>query len=60
MEEHFNFSELNSDCKVEFIVTDENGNLITDAQIVADTLFDDFKYTYHSYVFYVNKNTDIT
>ena len=59
VEEYFNFSESNSDCKIEFVVTDEKGDRITDAQITADTLFDDFKYTYHSYIFYVNKNTDI-
>lgn len=45
--------------KIEFIITDEDGDLINDAQVTADTLFKDFRYTYNSYVFYVNKDTDI-
>ena len=45
--------------KIEFIIRDEDGDLINDAQVTADTLYKDFRYTYNSYVFYVNKDTDI-
>ena len=44
--------------KIEFVIKDGNA-IIDDAQVTADTLFKDFRYTYNTPIFYVNKNTDI-
>lgn len=52
--------------KIEFIVVDGDKNendddyIIKDAEILSDTIFNDFYYTYHDSIYYVNKGTDIS
>lgn len=58
VEENFNFSELNSPYKIIFTFTDaETGKPVEDVQIEAETIFEDFKYTYRDYEFYLNEGT---
>ena len=52
--------ETQSPYKIEFIIKDENGDIITDAQVQSDTVFDDFSYTYQDAIYYVNKGTNIS
>ena len=52
--------------KIEFIVVDgdknenDDGYIIKDAEILSDTIFDDFYYTYHDSIYYVNTGTNIS
>lgn len=55
----FNFEEQ-APYKIEFIIRDENGDIINDAQVQSDTIFDDFYYTYQDAIYYVNKGTNIS
>ena len=56
--EPFNFEELNSECKITFTFVDaETGKPVEDVQLEAETILDDFKYTYRDYEFYLNKGT---
>lgn len=58
VEENFNFSELNSPYKIIFTFADaETGKPVEDVQIEAETIFEDFKYTYRDYEFYLNEGT---
>ena len=58
VEENFNFSELNSPYKIIFTFTDaETGKTVEDVQLEAETIFEDFKYTYRDYEFYLNEGT---
>ena len=58
VEENFNFSELNSPYKIIFTFTDaETGKAVEDVQLEAETIFEDFKYTYRNYEFYLNEGT---
>lgn len=58
VEENFNFSELNSPYKIVFTFTDaETGKTVEDVQLEAETIFEDFKYTYRNYEFYLNEGT---
>lgn len=55
----FNFEEQ-APYKIEFIIKNENGDIINDAQVQSDTIFDDFSYTYQDAIYYVNKDTNIS
>lgn len=58
VEENFNFSELNSPYKIIFTFTDaETGKSVEDVQLEAETIFEDFRYTYRDYEFYLNEGT---
>ena len=58
VEENFNFSELNSPYKIIFTFTDAGtGKSVEDVQLEAETIFEDFKYTYRNYEFYLNEGT---
>ena len=58
VEENFNFSELNSPYKIVFTFTDaETNKPVEDVQLEAETIFEDFKYTYRDYEFYLNEGT---
>lgn len=46
--------------KIEFVIKNEDGNIINDAQVQSDTTFDDFSYTYQDAIYYVNKGTNIS
>lgn len=52
--------------KIEFIVVDgdknenDDGYIIKDAEVLSDTIFDDFYYTYHDSIYYVNTGTNIS
>lgn len=56
---NFTFTEQ-SPYKIQFLIKDENGEVINDAQVQSDTIFEDFAYTYQEPIYYVNKGTNIS